>query len=247
MGHRVGRVADRGGNRRHRRARRRGSRDGVAAGVALRVLPESSNSSTRISSARTTASPGKSSPDWRCWRWASTCCMFPIASIATLALLIGAFLAASGFSSVLLAFKLRPKAGLGMGAVRRRAVDRDRHHDRVGLAAEFDRLRRHSGGLLPHLRRHLADHARPRAAIGNPGPDPRSTARRRLARTRIAALAALRAANPCARSPSSVVLIVNACGSILDVEQRGAGRGDSARSKAGANSSVRTTVSPAAP
>jgi uncharacterized membrane protein HdeD (DUF308 family) len=39
--------------------------------------------------------------------------MFPIASIASLALLIGAFLAASGFSSVLLAFKLRPKDGWG--------------------------------------------------------------------------------------------------------------------------------------
>jgi uncharacterized membrane protein HdeD (DUF308 family) len=38
---------------------------------------------------------------------------FPIASIASLALLIGAFLAASGFSSVLLAFKLRPKDGWG--------------------------------------------------------------------------------------------------------------------------------------
>jgi len=39
--------------------------------------------------------------------------LFPIASIATLALLIAAFLAASGISSVLLAFKLRPKQGWG--------------------------------------------------------------------------------------------------------------------------------------
>jgi uncharacterized membrane protein HdeD (DUF308 family) len=39
--------------------------------------------------------------------------MFPVASIASLALLIGAFLFASGVSSVLLAFKLRPKAGWG--------------------------------------------------------------------------------------------------------------------------------------
>jgi len=38
---------------------------------------------------------------------------FPIASIASLALLIGAFLFASGVSSVLLAFKLRPKQGWG--------------------------------------------------------------------------------------------------------------------------------------
>ncbi len=39
--------------------------------------------------------------------------VFPIASLATLTLLIGAFLAASGVSSALLAFKLRPKAGWG--------------------------------------------------------------------------------------------------------------------------------------
>ncbi len=58
-----------------------------------------------------------------------------------------------------------PQAGMGMGAVRRRAVDRHRHHDCVGLAAEFDRFRRHPGGLLPHFRRPVADHARPRAAI----------------------------------------------------------------------------------
>ena len=38
---------------------------------------------------------------------------FPIASIATLALLIAAFLAASGISSAMLAFKLRPKQGWG--------------------------------------------------------------------------------------------------------------------------------------
>jgi len=39
--------------------------------------------------------------------------LFPVASIATLALLIAAFLAASGFSSVLLAFKRRPRQGWG--------------------------------------------------------------------------------------------------------------------------------------
>ena len=39
--------------------------------------------------------------------------VFPIASIASLVLLIGAFLMASGISSVLLAFKLRPRAGWG--------------------------------------------------------------------------------------------------------------------------------------
>jgi uncharacterized membrane protein HdeD (DUF308 family) len=39
--------------------------------------------------------------------------VFPIASIASLALLIGAFLFASGVSSVLLAFKLRPRQGRG--------------------------------------------------------------------------------------------------------------------------------------
>jgi uncharacterized membrane protein HdeD (DUF308 family) len=39
--------------------------------------------------------------------------VFPIASIASLALLIGAFLFASGVSSVLLAFKLRPRQGWG--------------------------------------------------------------------------------------------------------------------------------------
>jgi len=39
--------------------------------------------------------------------------LFPIASIATLALMIAAFLAASGISSVLLAFKLRPRQGWG--------------------------------------------------------------------------------------------------------------------------------------
>jgi uncharacterized membrane protein HdeD (DUF308 family) len=39
--------------------------------------------------------------------------LFPIASIASLALLIGAFLLASGVSSALLAFKLRPRAGWG--------------------------------------------------------------------------------------------------------------------------------------
>jgi len=39
--------------------------------------------------------------------------VFPIASIASLALLIGAFLLASGVSSALLAFKLRPRAGWG--------------------------------------------------------------------------------------------------------------------------------------
>jgi uncharacterized membrane protein HdeD (DUF308 family) len=38
---------------------------------------------------------------------------FPIASLATLTLLIAAFLAASGISSLLLAFKLRPRAGWG--------------------------------------------------------------------------------------------------------------------------------------
>jgi uncharacterized membrane protein HdeD (DUF308 family) len=38
---------------------------------------------------------------------------FPIASIASLALMIGAFLFASGVSSVLLAFKLRPGQGWG--------------------------------------------------------------------------------------------------------------------------------------
>jgi uncharacterized membrane protein HdeD (DUF308 family) len=37
----------------------------------------------------------------------------PIASIATLALVIGAFVFASGISSVMLAFRLRPKAGWG--------------------------------------------------------------------------------------------------------------------------------------
>ena len=39
--------------------------------------------------------------------------VFPIASIATLALLIACFLAASGVSSVLLAFRLRPRQGWG--------------------------------------------------------------------------------------------------------------------------------------
>jgi uncharacterized membrane protein HdeD (DUF308 family) len=39
--------------------------------------------------------------------------VFPIASIASLALLIGAFLFASGVSSALLAFKLRPRPGWG--------------------------------------------------------------------------------------------------------------------------------------
>ncbi len=39
--------------------------------------------------------------------------IFPIASIASLALLIGAFLLASGVSSVLLAFRLRPREGWG--------------------------------------------------------------------------------------------------------------------------------------
>jgi uncharacterized membrane protein HdeD (DUF308 family) len=39
--------------------------------------------------------------------------MFPIASIATLVLVIGAFMMASGVSSVMLAFKLKPKAGWG--------------------------------------------------------------------------------------------------------------------------------------
>lgn len=39
--------------------------------------------------------------------------VFPIASIASLALLVGAFLLASGASSVLLAFDLRPKDGWG--------------------------------------------------------------------------------------------------------------------------------------
>ncbi len=39
--------------------------------------------------------------------------MFPIASIASLALLIGAFLFASGVSSLLLAFKLRPRGAWG--------------------------------------------------------------------------------------------------------------------------------------
>jgi uncharacterized membrane protein HdeD (DUF308 family) len=39
--------------------------------------------------------------------------LFPIASIASLALLIGAFLMASGVSSVLLAFRLRPRSGWG--------------------------------------------------------------------------------------------------------------------------------------
>ena len=38
---------------------------------------------------------------------------FPIASIASLALLIGAFLLVSGVSTALLAFELRPKAGWG--------------------------------------------------------------------------------------------------------------------------------------
>jgi uncharacterized membrane protein HdeD (DUF308 family) len=39
--------------------------------------------------------------------------VFPIASVASLALMIAAFLAASGFNSVLLAFRLRPKQGWG--------------------------------------------------------------------------------------------------------------------------------------
>ncbi len=39
--------------------------------------------------------------------------LFPIASVATLALVIGGFLLASGVSSVMLAFKVRPKAGWG--------------------------------------------------------------------------------------------------------------------------------------
>ena len=39
--------------------------------------------------------------------------LFPIASIASLALLIGAFMLASGISSVMLAWNLRPKAGWG--------------------------------------------------------------------------------------------------------------------------------------
>jgi uncharacterized membrane protein HdeD (DUF308 family) len=39
--------------------------------------------------------------------------VFPIASIASLALMIGAFLFASGVSSALLAFKLRPRQGWG--------------------------------------------------------------------------------------------------------------------------------------
>ena len=39
--------------------------------------------------------------------------VFPIPSIASLALMIGAFLFASGVSSVLLAFKLRPRQGWG--------------------------------------------------------------------------------------------------------------------------------------
>jgi uncharacterized membrane protein HdeD (DUF308 family) len=38
---------------------------------------------------------------------------FPIASIASIALLIGAFLFASGIGSVMLAFRLRPKRGWG--------------------------------------------------------------------------------------------------------------------------------------
>jgi uncharacterized membrane protein HdeD (DUF308 family) len=39
--------------------------------------------------------------------------LFPIASVASLALLIGAFLLASGISAVMLAFKLRPGRGWG--------------------------------------------------------------------------------------------------------------------------------------
>lgn len=39
--------------------------------------------------------------------------VFPMASIASLALMIGAFLFASGISSALLAFKLRPRQGWG--------------------------------------------------------------------------------------------------------------------------------------
>ena len=39
--------------------------------------------------------------------------LFPIASIASLALMIGAFMLASGISSAMLAWKLRPKAGWG--------------------------------------------------------------------------------------------------------------------------------------
>ncbi len=149
---------------------------------------------------------------------------FPIASIATLALLIAWFLAASGVSSVLLAFRLRPRPGWGWVLFDGVAVDRDRHHDCRGLAAEFDRFCRHPGGLLPHFRGHLANHARPRAAFRQASalrPRPPRCGSFGAATPGCCAPSGARiqpcarAASPCARKPSSDVLIVSACGSIL--------------------------------
>ena len=94
----------------------------------------------------------------------------PVAGIASIALLIGAFMLASGVSSVMLAFKVKPRQGWGwvlfdgILSIVIAAVDRDR------LAAELDRLRRHPGRHRPDLRRHLAHHAGTRPARGDAVP-----------------------------------------------------------------------------
>jgi hypothetical protein len=59
---------------------------------------------------------------------------FPVAGIATLALLVGA-LAANGVCSVMPVPRLRPKKG--WGCVRRRTVDRHRRADRHRLAGDI--------------------------------------------------------------------------------------------------------------
>ena len=92
--------------------------------------------------------------------------VFPIASIATLALLIACFLAASGVSSVLLAFRLRPRRGWGWVlfdgalsiaiAIMIASGWPQNSIDFVGILV----------GFCLDFRRHLADHAGPRVAHG---------------------------------------------------------------------------------
>ena len=83
----------------------------------------------------------------------------PVAGVASLALMVGAFLLAGGVTRTMLAFRLKPHSGWGLDIVRRAFVDRRRHIDCHRLAAELAGLHRAVDRIFVDRDRRLADRA----------------------------------------------------------------------------------------
>ena len=163
--------------------------------------------------------------------------VFPVAGIATLGLIVGALLFAHGIGSVMLAFRLKPRQGWGWVLFDGILSIVMALHDRDRLAG---RARSPFVGMLVGIALIYAGIWRimlARALRDAPAAAPRSR-RRRARSARGLALRAQRVERRVHRERLRIE---------LDVQQRRACRCASARSKAGANSSVRATVSPCAP